>query len=105
MFYVCALKAVACYAPKFGRRKIVTRKIEFSAENAMWMLRAEMPKHCWKNAGICNKLQKIANVENCTADKPWSYNTKQAEVVSEPSFYGEKLGFDRKARSWNGCVG
>ncbi len=40
-----------------------------------------------KNAEICNELQTKANVENCTADEPCSYSVKQAEVVSEPSFY------------------
>ncbi len=63
-----------------------------------------MPCACWelkyqsiaeKNAEICNKLQ-FANVENCTADEPWSYNAKQAEVVSEASFCWEKVVFNRK---------
>ncbi len=39
---------------------IQTRKIAFPGENAVWMLRAEMPKHCWKNAEICRKMQLMA---------------------------------------------
>ncbi len=38
-----------------------TRKIACPAENALWMLRAELPKHCWekcRNAEKSNKLPK-----------------------------------------------